>query len=509
MGLLSVLYLALSCRHQASTEAFQMPIEDTVCLGETTIGISTIASHLNVPWEITWGPDSTLWFTEQSGTISKVNPHTGVVKLLLRIPEVYRERTLGLLGMAVSLDKTKPYVFVDYTHKKDSGAVVSKLVRYTYGKDSLRDPLLLLEVPAGTGHNGSRVTLSPDGKVFWAVGDIADNNNAQDTASLNGKILRLNMDGTIPADNPFGRSPVWSMGHRNIQGLVFSPDGALLSSEHGDATDDEINLIEKGGNYGWPIIMGYADQPKEKRYQQDHLCLDPLIAWTPTIAPSGIGYYNSDQIPEWKHAILLATLKGVSLHVLKREDHPGAKLSDKRYFVDYFGRLRDVCVSPEGDVYLSTSNRDWNPLGKPRPEDDRIIRLAKISKDDDLSHLEVASASDIPDKTGPAPDAAVVLYKNYCASCHKVDGKGVPGTFPALAGSSMVTGEPGPLLKFVLKGGLAAGASAAPAGENMPAFDFLKDQQVAAILSYVRHRWGNDADPISVDQVKAARAQQQ
>ncbi len=267
-------------------------IEEYIKLKTTNLGVTTIASNLNVPWEIAWGPDDQIWFTEQSGTISKVNPINGKKKLLLTIPEVYRIRTLGLLGMAIYPDKKKPYVFVDYTHKNKDSTVVSRLVRYTYTSDTLKDPLILLEIPASTGHNGSRVAISPDGKVFWATGDAAKNPNAQDITSLNGKTLRLNMDGTIPADNPIPGSPVWSRGHRNIQGLVFTPDGILFSSEHGDATDDEINIIKESGNYGWRKVQGYCDLPEEKAYCDSTLIIEPTRAWTPTIAPSGIDYYH-------------------------------------------------------------------------------------------------------------------------------------------------------------------------------------------------------------------------
>ena len=268
-----IMGFVVSC-NLSNNGKFMIPVEDIIKLDSTKIGITTIASDLNVPWEIAWGPDDQIWFTEQSGTISKVDPHTGKKKLLLNIVnEVYRQRTLGLLGMAIHPDKNKHFVFIDYTHKRKDSVVVSRLVRYTYTTDTLKDPLVLLEIPASTGHNGSRIAISQDGKIFWATGDAARYNNAQDTSSLNGKVLRLNIDGSIPEDNPFPGNRVWSFGHRNIQGIAFSPDGTLFSSEHGDAIEDEINIIQKGKNYGWPRVEGYCDTPDEKRFCDSALLL--------------------------------------------------------------------------------------------------------------------------------------------------------------------------------------------------------------------------------------------
>jgi mono/diheme cytochrome c family protein len=364
-------------------------------------------------------------------------------------------------------------------------------------------------VPASTGHNASRVAISPDGKVFWSIGDIAKSQNAQDTSSLNGKIVRLNMDGSVPGDNPFPGSPVWSMGHRNVQGLVFTPDGILFSSEHGDATDDEINIMVKGGNYGWPEVTGYCDLPAEKKYGDSMHIIQPIIAWTPTIAPSGIDYYHSDKIPEWNSSILLATLKGVSLRVLKLDNKKEAIRSETVYFKDQFGRLRDICISPDGDIYISTSNRDWNPLGKPKPHDDRIIRIAKISDLDNLSQVDInhpTPASAVTASPLTTSSNGATLYQNYCASCHKSDGNGVPGTFPALNNNPLIAGEKDRLIAIALKGEAAISVkNNNRSGEGMPAFDFLSDRQIADILTYIRTSWSNHADSISAAEVKITR----
>lgn len=501
-----------SCNRSQQEKKFFAPVEQIIHLDSTKIGVSTILPDLNVPWEIAWGPDDQIWFTEQSGTISKVDPHTGKKKTLLTIPEVYRQGTLGLLGMVIYPDKKQPYLFVDYTHKRKDSMLVSRLVRYTYTADTLKDPLILLEIPGNTGHNGSRIAASPDGKIFWTTGDAAKNNNAQDISSLNGKTLRLNIDGSIPKDNPFPGSPVWSRGHRNIQGLVFTPLGILFSSEHGDATDDEINIIQKKGNYGWHNVAGFCDTPDEKAFCDSTPVIVPIKAWTPTIAPSGIDYYRSVKIPEWNNSILLATLKATSFRVLLLNKEKNAVISEKIYFQNQFGRLRDICVSPNGDIYVSTSNRDWNPLGVPKKHDDRIIRLAKISNQDNLSKIDTNGVTDYSSTQvvteSKSISSAGAIYNSYCASCHIEDGNGKVNIFPALHKNQHVTGDKKLLIAIILKGSAAVPATVRDQydqGEKMPAFSFLNDQQIADVLTYIRHNWGNHADSISNVEVKKIR----
>jgi glucose/arabinose dehydrogenase/mono/diheme cytochrome c family protein len=500
--------LSISCIRSSKKEKFIAPVEQIIKLESTKLGVSTILSDLNVPWEIAWGPDNQIWFTEQSGRISKVDPHTDIKKTLLNIHEVYRKGTLGLLGMAIYSGKQNHYLFVDYTFERKDSVIVSRLVRYNYTSDTLKDPLILLEIPAGSGHNGSRVAISPDAKVFWSTGDAQRDKNAQDISSPNGKILRLNMDGTIPKDNPYPGSPVWSRGHRNPEGLVFTPDGILFESENGDATDDEINIIQKGGNYGWPNVQGFCDLPDEKLYCDSTPIIEPIKDWTPCIAPSGIDYYNSEKIPEWKNSIFLATLKGVSLRVLKLNNEKNAILSEKTYFEGEFGRIRDICISPDGDIYISTSNRDWNPLGVPKPHDDRIIRIAKISNLDNLTKVKenegTITLSGVA-KINKALSPGAALYNNYCASCHKQDGNGVAGSFPALQKNSIVLGNKKLLINILLKGAAGITGTKVKFSENMPAFNFMDDQQIADVLTYIRHNWENHSDSVMSSEVKLIR----
>ena len=492
-----ILYFFVGCNE--SDQHKPIRVEEVINLGETKVGVTTVASGLNVPWEIAWGPDNNIWITEQSGTISRINPDKGRKKILLVIPGVWRHRTSGLLGMALPPNmKEEPFVFVDYTFLKDS-IPFSRLVRYTFSDDTLIKPMVLLEIPAGNGHFGSRIALSPDKKIMWATGDAQIDGSAQDTTSLDGKILRINMDGSVPTDNPIKGSYVWAWGFRNMEGLVYSTSGKLYTSENGDATDDEVNLIQKNGNYGWPSIQGMSDLPSEKMFHETHHTIDPLIAWTPTIAPSGIDYYNNASIPEWRNSLLMVTLKAQSLRVLKLNSSGTAIIWEHIFLEKKYGRLRDLCISPDGDIYISTSNRDWNPSpGFPKTNDDRIIKIFKIKKDE---KLKVDSSS-----INNAPEASEkqTIYSQYCSSCHKEDGNGVPNVFPALNGSSKVNGNKSDLIGIVLNG-INPKQIEGQTKETMPSFHFLNDEKIASILSYIRSHWNNHGGPITASEVQQVR----
>lgn len=467
-------------------------VEDNIQLDSTILALTVVADSIQVPWDLTWGPDNKLWFNEQNGSIYELAPETGKKKLLLKIPDVWMKRTAGLLGMAFfNGGNDSLYLFVAYTGKPAKN-VVSKLVRYTYKNNQLVEPKLLLEIPGGNGHNGSRIEISDDRKLFWATGDAQNFDNAQDSTRLNGKILRLNFDGTIPEDNPIKNSFVFAWGFRNIQGLALTNNGNLFVSEHGDAIEDEINLVKPLKNYGWPVIEGMHDKPDEISYAKTHLTTEPVKSWTPTIAPSGMAFYNNDQIPEWENSLLLANLKDRSLRVLKL-NNADTSITDEQIFIQQkYGRLRDVCVSPAGDVYISTSNRDWNPYNHPAANDDRILKISKVKK-----------AVKTPMK-GIAPGSGSVmmnngrdLYKIYCASCHQNDGGGAASTFPALKGSLLVTGSKDSLIKLYLHGTRDKTKSA-----QMPAFKFLSPEESVLILNFIRTNWGNQADSITVADVE-------
>ena len=440
------------------------------------IDTQVIASGLDIPWEIVWGPDNKIWVNEQKGIVSQIDPQTGAKKVLLQLDDVWFYRTAGLLAMALHPEmKANPYVFLNYTFEKDAKRF-SRLVRYTWQKDTLVNPKILMEVAANNGHSGARLAFSK-GKLFWATGDANNNTYAQNFNIPNGKVLRLNSDGTIPADNPVKDSPVWAMGFRNIQGMVFSKNGKLYTSEHGDASDDEVNLVEKTRNYGWPAVQGFADSPKEKEFKASQTTTDPLKAWTPTIAPAGMSYYSSRSIPQWNNSLLLVSLKSKSLRALKLSADGNSIVGEEVFLENQFGRLRGICISPAGDVYVSTTNRDWTRTpGSVLPEDDRIIKIFKSDK-------VIASAKT---KQHSGPDAKANLYQQYCASCHQQDGTGLKSVFPPLKGSLLVKSGGLPLIRKIIRGSAGPTEIAGVKYDaQMPSFAFLKDAEIEEIANYI------------------------
>lgn len=486
-----LLGVLLSCTRPSPLE---LPVLDYLALDESILKVEVLADNLDVPWDVEYVQDGFLWFNEQAGTISRINLETGEMQRLLTIEEVWRQRTSGLLGLAIHPDYPRqPYIVVNYTVKADS-LISNKLVRYTFENERLVHPLVLLTVPGNTAHNGSRVKFTQDGKILWATGDAYGFDNPQSDESLNGKILRINLDGSIPSDNPLPNSYVWAKGFRNIQGLTLDPKGKVYTSEHGDAIEDEINWILPNGNYGWPFIEGYHDLESEKEFARFHLTREPIHAWTPVVAPAGIDFYGDLGIKEWKNSLLLTTLKGKSLRVLNLSEDGTRVLKETVFFDNHYGRLRDVSVGAGGEIYITTSNRDWNPQpGFPLEGDDKILKISLTSKasKEPLRGQSPHSMAELDGKQ---------LYINYCASCHKEDGSGVRDVFPSLINNSQVVGAPGTLVSLLLQG-----VDNPSTGVMMPAFGFMKDEELAAILTYIRQHWGNKASTIPATSITEKR----
>ncbi len=335
--------------------------------GAVDIEDRAIVSTLSFPWEILWGPDNQIWMTERGGKISRVNPATGVVTPLFTISEVVATGEGGLLGMTLHPNfATTPYVFVVYDY--NNNGYKEKVVRYTYNGTTLTSPVTIIDnIAASSIHNGSRLLIVGD-KLFVSTGDASNQSLPQNTSSPNGKILRLNLDGSIPADNPVAGNPYWSFGHRNPQGLVFA-NNRLYSAEHGATTDDEVNIIEKGRNYGWPNVAGLCDESGEQSFCTSNNVVQPIAAWTPTIACSGMDYYNSDLIPQWKNSLLVVALKDARLYQLKLGSNLTSVDHINEYFTNKYGRMRDVCISPDGKVYICTSNGSGDRIVEVRKAD--------------------------------------------------------------------------------------------------------------------------------------------
>ena len=342
--------------------------------GDTATGESTrvVKQGLQHVWEMLWGPDDHIWFTERDGKISKMNSATGTIVFSATVNEVVSSGEGGLLGMALHPDfLTNGYLYIVYNYTGTSG-YREKLVRYTFANNSITNPTALIEnISASSIHNGSRIRVvneSTGVKIYFTTGDASNASSAQDLNSRSGKVLRLNADGTIPADNPIANNPLWTYGHRNPQGLIFI-NNKIYESEHGPSIEDEVNIIEKGRNYGWPTVNGPCDG-SETSYCTTNNIKEPI--WSSggnTIAVCGIDYYNSDKIPAWKNSILMTTLKDASLRQLELSSDGNSVVNTTIFFKNTYGRLRDICISPSGNVYLCTSNGG---------NDDKIIEVIKL-----------------------------------------------------------------------------------------------------------------------------------
>jgi hypothetical protein len=220
------------------------------------------------------------------------------------------------------------------------------------------------------------------------TGDAANTSTSQNQNSFSGKILRMNLDGSIPDDNPIAGSYIWTWGHRNPQGMVISPAGIMYSSEHGPSSDDELNIIEKGRNYGWPDVKGFCDEVTESPFCEAYNVFEPLVAWTPTLAVAGTDFYPYAGIPEWQNSVLVTSLKAGRLVALKLSGDGKSVISENAFFNGWFGRMRDICVSPDGRVFIAVSNRDGR--GTIRSGDDRIVEIA-LRNIANLDHRSVSS----------------------------------------------------------------------------------------------------------------------
>lgn len=418
--------LLLSCSVFAQRDSFTM----TQLLPNNT---------LNRPWDIHFGPQGFLWVTERGAArITRINPLTGARDPLVTIPNVYADgRQDGLLGIALHDDLLgdSPYVYLSYTYRPGS-TPLQRIVRYTFSftgsNGTLAEPLVLIDsLPASNDHNSGRLLFGPDQKLYYTIGDQGGNQNRnycdpilsqvlptqaevaqRDWRHYPGKVLRINTDGSIPDDNPTiagVRSHVFSYGHRNAQGLVFGSNGRLYSDEHGPDTDDEVNLIAAGMNYGWPRVVGFQDDqaydycdwsslancgdltydkfncPEGATFLEENTLTvanyqEPLFAMfavtddydyndprcentymcRPNVAPSSLGIYESDVIPGWKNSLLVTSLKRGRVYRLQLDEAGTAIVGDTTELFYTQNRYRDITVSPDGRTFYLITDQEGN-----------------------------------------------------------------------------------------------------------------------------------------------------
>ena len=328
--------------------------------GDSSVRVETVARGLEAPWALAFVPDGRVFVTERAGRVRVLTPDGDLEEEpLAEIEGVAAEGEGGLLGLALDPDFERNRRLYLYHTYRDATGLRNRVVRYTERGGRLADETVLLDgIPGEIIHDGGRVAFGPDGKLYVTTGDAAQPELAQDLESLAGKILRLESDGSVPVDNPFPGSPVYSYGHRNPQGLTWTPrTGRLYATEHGASGNDELNLIEPGANYGWPQVEG-----------SDHgEFAAPVAVYASSIAPSGAAWHEG--------GLFFATLVGTHLHRVRIDSSaPRRVTGEEELLEDRYGRLRDVRVGPDGDLYVLTSNRDGR--GAPTDEDDRVLRVS-------------------------------------------------------------------------------------------------------------------------------------
>ena len=343
------------------------------------LAVETVVSGLDTPWDMVWAPDGAMWVTERPGRISRIDVGTGERTVVGEL-DVVEVSESGLMGMAFHPGfPAEPWVYAVHSYSTGSGrrAIGNRLVRMRWEGGRLGSPQVLLDgMPGNSNHNGSKITFGPDGMLYLTMGEAGNRPLAQDLSSLGGKVLRLTPEGRPAGGNPFGTA-VWSYGHRNPQGLVFDRGGRLYSAEHGPNTDDEVNRILEGRNYGWPAVAGFCDTPGEQEFCRANRVVEPVESLTPTVGISGIDAYDGGAIPGWRGSLLVTSLgfrgRGATLFRIELNAAGDRAARTERLFAREFGRLRDVLVGPDGAVYLATSNQDGR--GQPGPGDDRILRV--------------------------------------------------------------------------------------------------------------------------------------
>ncbi|WP_239740487.1 PQQ-dependent sugar dehydrogenase [Mammaliicoccus sp. P-M59] len=316
-----------------------------------TKGIETVAQGLDTPWSIVKS-DDVFYLSERPGKIIKIDGNKKTEQQVDLEKEVSTAAEAGLLGFVLAPDfKDSQEAYAYYTYE-DNGQF-NRIVKLKLENDTWKEEEVLIDkIPSGQYHHGGRLKIGPDDKLYATTGDASDEQNAQDKDTLGGKILRINLDGSKPKDNPMSNSYVYSYGHRNPQGIVWTPDGKMYASEHGNQANDEINEIKEGHNYGWPVIEGNEENNNMET---------PIFTSgsDDTWAPSGIAFKDG--------IIYSAALRGEGIMKFDVEKDEMKKVATK------YGRIRDVYIVND-DLYFVSNNTDGR--GNPSKNDDKMYKVS-------------------------------------------------------------------------------------------------------------------------------------
>lgn len=335
--------------------------------------VETVLEGLQIPWSIAFDAEGNMYFTERPGRVQFLRKGGVKPTLLATLTEVRHRGEGGLMGLALHPDfQDNGLIYVSYTFDYRRGQS-NKVVRFRIREGKLvEEKEIVGYLPGSSVHNGCRLRFGPDRKLYITTGDAAERSIAQDLGSLGGKILRLNDDGSIPNDNPDPRSAVYAFGFRNPQGIDWHPvSGRLFETEHGPSGfdgpggGDEVNIVEPGKNYGWPIIHHL-----ETRSGME----SPFLEYTPAVAPASGIFYRGEAFPGFRNNYFFGGLRGQRIQrIVVTERAPHRLVKQEALLQDEFRRIREVAVGPDGFLYFSTSNRDGRAA--PFEHDDRILRI--------------------------------------------------------------------------------------------------------------------------------------
>lgn len=339
--------------------------------------VETVVGGLEVPWSIVWAPDGRMFFTERPGRVRVYENGKLRSAPLLTVEDVEPDGESGLMSIALHPQfATTRFLYLAYAYKGEGQRV--RVVRFTEKASGVTDRKVIVDgIPAAQYHAGCRLRFGPDGKLYITTGDATERSLAQQLDSLAGKTLRVGDDGSVPQDNPFvgranSRPEIWSYGHRNAQGLDFQPGTDLMfQTEHGPSGfdgpggGDEVNIVEKGKNYGWPTIHHRETQAGME---------SPLLEYTPACAPASGVFYRSAAFTQFRGNFFFGCLRGTRLIRVVLDGR--RVVTQENLLEGKYGRIREVAEGPDGYLYFSTSNRDGR--GTPASDDDRIIRLVPV-----------------------------------------------------------------------------------------------------------------------------------